>query len=107
MRIGRMRHRVEVQQATETQDEYGEYARSWATIKTRWAAIEPLTGREMTDAQQVVATVSHRLRMRHDADLTPKMRLKFGARIFGIGAVTNLNELGREMWVLCTEEVDV
>ena len=46
MEAGQLRHRVTIQQATETTDGFGGVTQAWATFATVWAAVEPLTGRE-------------------------------------------------------------
>ncbi len=81
---GRMRHRVEVQKATETENEFGELQRTFATIFTRWAWIEPVKGKESENADQVTAELTHKIRMRNVAGITAKHRIKFGTRIFEI-----------------------
>ena len=106
MRVGRLRHRVELQEATETRGDYGDVTREWSTIATRWAGIEPMSGREIMQADQVNAKLSHRVRMRYDADVTPAKRLKFGSRIFDISSVINRDEKNAELEVLCSEAVD-
>ncbi len=107
MRAGRLRHHVEVQQATETQDEYGGMTLVWETIEQRTASIRPMGGRELFEAQQVVATASHEVRMRYTSTITPQLRLLFGTRIFEIGQVINVDERNRELVLLCTEKVAV
>lgn len=88
MRAGQLRHRVTIQQATETQDSYGAVVQSWSTLANVWASIEARTGRETFTAAQVYATADHIITIRHRSDVTPKMRITYGARTFGIeGAV--------------------
>ena len=47
MRIGTLRHRVELQEPVENQDGYGEAERTYTTYATVWASVEPLSGREL------------------------------------------------------------
>jgi len=103
MDAGRMRHRVSIQQVTETKDTYGATTRTWATIATVWAAIEPIAGREYFYAQQVQSNVSHRVTIRHRAGVTPKMRIMHDSRTFEIESVRNLGERDRWLELMCSE----
>jgi SPP1 family predicted phage head-tail adaptor len=84
IRAGELRHRVEVQECIEKTDEYGGTTRAWRTIAERWALVEPLSGREQLMAQQLQATVSHRVTMRTLATVRPTMRLLWGEKVLNI-----------------------
>jgi SPP1 family predicted phage head-tail adaptor len=103
MRAGRLRHRVQIQAATDTRASDGSLTRTWATVATRWASVEPLNGRELYYAQQVQPLVSVQVTMRYYDGLTPAHRLYWDSRAFEIASVTSTNERGREHVVMCTE----
>lgn len=105
MKAGKLRHRVTIQTATENQDSFGQAVKTWDDTATRYASIEPLTGRELFNAVQVQPDVSHRVTLRHYEGLTPANRLKFGARYFEIKSVLNTEERGLETVALCVEKV--
>ena len=105
MRIGRLRHRIEIQQATETRNNYGEPVVSWATFRKCWASVEPLRGRELWAALEQQARVSTRIRIRYLADVTPKMRVVFGSKTYLINAVIDHEERHVEMQLMCEEMV--
>ena len=46
MRAGRLRHRLNLQESTETRNAHGEAIITWATSYTVWGAVEPLSGSE-------------------------------------------------------------
>lgn len=51
MQAGRLRHRIVLQTAVDTQDQTtGEPVRSWSTLATVWANILPMKGREIMAA---------------------------------------------------------
>ena len=108
MRAGKLRHRVEIQASTPTQDATGQPIDSWATVTggTVWAAIEPISGREFVAAGSFQAEVSHFITLRWDSTitLTPRNRVKFGTRYFSIVSVRNVEERNR-MWELGCKEV--
>lgn len=72
---GRLRHRVRIEQRTLSQNELGGVLEDWQEVATVWAAIEPLSGRELIAAQQVNSKVTARLVIRYRSDLLPEMRL--------------------------------
>lgn len=86
MRIGRLRHRVELQSASMTQDASGEEIETWATIATLWANVAPVgrTERFVSGADQQLATITHRVEIRYRTNITNEMRFKWGARILDI-----------------------
>ncbi len=104
MRAGRLRHRLEIQTVTETLNTYGEPTKTWATDATRWGAIEPLTGRERFQANQVQAETTHTVRMRYYA-LSAKQRIKHGSRYFYIENVINTDERNIETIAMVKEDV--
>lgn len=107
MRAGLLRHRIEVQAATEAEDVHGGHSETWIPADTIWGSIEPLKGEELLEAQAVDVRVTHRVRMRYQPSggLTAKKRLKFGTRIFNIISVLNTEERNWELTALCVESV--
>jgi SPP1 family predicted phage head-tail adaptor len=65
--------------------------------------VEPLQGRELWTAKQVVAEVTHRIRFRHLSGVVPTQRVVFGSRTFEILSVINPEERNRELELLCKE----
>ena len=75
MRAGRLRHRVVIEKNAPTADGSGALVDAWTTFATRWASVEPLSGREFFASRQIEAEVTTRIRLRHLAGVTPKMRV--------------------------------
>lgn len=105
LRGGRLRHLVEIQSATETQTTSGEVSRAWATSKKVWASVQPLSGREFIQGQQVNADITHKCVMRYTSGVTPKMRLIHNARTLEIEHVINHDERDERLELLCKEAV--
>ena len=104
MQAGNLRHRVTIQQVTETRDDMGGVTQTWSTFAANLhAEIAPLSGRELLLARQVNAETTHRIRLRYRAGITPKMRVLFGSRIFAIESVLDTEERGIEVVLLCRE----
>jgi len=51
VRIGKLRHRIALQSITTAKNAFGEDIPTWATYSTVWGSVEPLTGRELFNAQ--------------------------------------------------------
>ena len=104
MRAGELRHRVEIQRASSApQDSYGQPIPVLATIATVWAAIRPLTARELLAAQQVQAEVSHKITIRY-TDIKHTDKMKFGTRLFSVVGIRNLDERKEELEITALEK---
>lgn len=104
LRAAELNKRVTIQQTTVTQDsDSGEETDSWGTFATRWAKVEPLTGKERWAAQQVNPEVTSRVTIRYTSGVTAKMRVLYGSRVLQIDAVLNPLERNEAMELLCTE----
>lgn len=105
VRTGRMRHRVSVQTAVESQDDHGELIKTWTTVDTVWADVFPFSGQETLTSEQIVAGVTHRVTIRYNATVTPAARLLFGSRTLEINSVIDRRETQRVMDLMCKEVV--
>lgn len=105
MQAGTLRHHVELQRVSVTPDSHGDQVKTWTTLASAWASIEPLSGREFLQASQVMSdvTVRIKLRGRPDITLTPKDRVKYGTRLFDIRHVVDWGGRGVEWHLMCTE----
>lgn len=105
MRAGMLRHRVQIQQVTETQDSFGAVVQTWGTVATVWASIEAISGREFFDAAQTNAEITHRIRIRYRPGIAPAMRVVEGTRTFDIQAVLDPGGRRRELVLMVKEAV--
>ena len=103
MRAGELRKRITIEQPVRAADGTGELVPTWATFAVLWAALEPLTGSEKIQAQQVNASVNMKATVRYYAGITPQMRIRFGARTLQIASVQNIEERNREIDLMCVE----
>lgn len=70
MSAGALRQRVVIQAATDTADaQTGALARTWTTLATVWASIEPLRMREALLASQLLEQADTRIRIRWAPEL--------------------------------------
>lgn len=103
LRAGSLTKRVVIQTLTRTSDGGGGSTEDWADTVTVWARVEPLTGTERFQAQQVASSLSHRITIRNRT-VTPQQRVKFGTRILRINAVIDPAERGEFLELMCEEE---
>lgn len=107
MRTGKLRHRLTIQEPTETKNAYGELITSWSTYETVWGSVEPLRGRELWAAREKEARIDVRIRIRYLADITAKMRIIFGSHIYQIESIIDVELLHNEMQLMCYEVTNV
>jgi SPP1 family predicted phage head-tail adaptor len=99
-----LRHKVTIEQLTETQDSLGAVIESWSTVVTTRALVEPLSGREYFTAKQVNSEAKYKLKLRYQAalsSLNTKMRVVWGAVVFDIDSIPSLLEPGSDIVIYC------
>ena len=106
--IGERRHRVVFQRATETADAFGEPDKTWTTLCTSWALVQPLKGRELFSANQAQADVDHRIVTRYRSELSalgPKDRATWDGKTFDIRSVIRRDHRNIELEILAKEHL--
>lgn len=109
VRARRLKHKITIQQVTESQDSYGQPQETWATYAVRDAEILPATGTEYFTSQQVYSEKSVRFRLRYDntvRQITTKMRVSYDSRTFDIESIINVKEINRDIDLMCIERND-
>jgi len=96
-------HSIELQSYTSTPDGMGGETSVWATEKTVWAAIWPVSVSEQRRAAAPTAVGTHQIRIRYYAGLSAAWRVKFGTRYFSIVSVVDKEERHVQMDLLCRE----
>lgn len=104
MNVGKMRHRITFQRQTTDKDRVGGYLDDYVDVATTWAQISPISGKEYF-SQVRETTVSHRIYCRYRPNITPRLRIKFGKRIFRILSVINWEERNEGLTIMCEELV--
>ena len=105
MRAGTLRHRITIQEQTDTADGMGGFSTTWTDLFDMRAAIWPLSAKESLDAMKLELVVTHKIRIRYRSGITAKNRIKFGSRIFNIISLINPDERNRILDILATEEI--
>ena len=110
VKIGILRHKITIQQTTQTQGDYGNTVDTWANIGTNptpWAEIIPVSGNENFIADQVWPDATHRIRIRARNDLNTKMKIiatiHGNSRTYDILYIRNVEEKNIMTEMICRE----
>lgn len=104
--VGDLRHRCELQKNTATtRDDRGHVTPTWTTLTRPWCKIMQLSAIEAENARQISPEATHRIFARHNNSFVPGNRIKFGDRLFYIGAVDDVEQIGRFVIVLAAEKL--
>jgi len=105
MRAGLLRHKITIQRVSESQDSYGEADQTWSTFRIVKAGKRNLSGQEnqVNDVRNPVRMVEFKIH--YISGVTNKMRIKHGDAIFNILFTDNLNDLNRDLVIVCREVV--
>lgn len=98
---------ISIQTITETRDAGGGVIETPVTDVDGnvYAAIEPLSTRELLQAQAVNNTVTHRFTIRHRGKTTPDNIILYRGRTFKILGVRDIMEKDRMMELMAVEGV--
>ena len=97
MRAGELDQRVTLERFGEYKDASGAWTEGWETVGTFWAAVLPLTGREVIAADAVTAIGDVRIIMRYRPGITPADRLTHKGKQMNITAVIDRGSAGRTL----------
>lgn len=103
--IGNLRHRITLQKPVIIKDSIGQEVEEWQEVATVWASVEPLSGKEYFNAQQVNSEISTKVIIRYIESLSSQWVVQFGHRIFNILSVINFEERNIYLQLLCSEKV--
>jgi SPP1 family predicted phage head-tail adaptor len=105
-RIGRLRHKIQLQRPPTELDSLGRKDRDadWTTYRRPWAEVRELSGREIEIAHQINAQSSHLVTIRFLAQLEETHRIMFRGRTLEIKAKLDDDGTQRELRLLCGEQ---
>jgi len=101
---GRLNRRLVLEAPVETADGAGGVARSYATVTTLWALLEPASARGDVVGDRLGTTVTHRILIRFRPDVTTRHRFRSGARTFRIVAILEHDK--RTLEIRAEERID-
>lgn len=99
-----MKHRITIQQVTQSSDGQGGFSEEWTSFADVWASIEPVKAYEKFQASQLQAPISHKIIIRYLSGLTAKHRILWGLRVMNIKEVINIDENNAFMRITALEQ---
>ncbi|MEA2905556.1 MAG: hypothetical protein QOI12_2943 [Alphaproteobacteria bacterium] len=84
---GTLNRRLTLEASAETADGAGGVTRSYSVAATLWASVEPVSARGGVVADALGASVTHRIRLRTNADITLRHRFRDGGTVYRIVAI--------------------
>lgn len=106
---GKYRNRITFQAFDGTTDQYGDVRTdddaNWEDVKTVWACINPLSGKEFFAAEQSQSEVTHKISCRYAEGITTAMRITHKGRKFHIVSVIDWENRHKELLILAKELV--
>jgi SPP1 family predicted phage head-tail adaptor len=83
---GQLRHRIAIvrPEANPEEDDYGQPQGAPATVRTCWARVRSLSGKEAEEKRQLAAEATHEVLMRYFDDVEPSDQVVFDGRTFEI-----------------------
>lgn len=103
MNPGELRHRITLQRLTTTTNENGFEMEEWTDVKTVWASITNLHGREYYEAAAVQAEQTVKFTVRYLKDLDTSMRILFKGNQYNITSIDNIKYENRYMEIKAME----
>ena len=95
VKIGDLRHRVQIESASRVGDGGGGAVVTWTNIAEVWAAIWTRTSDETFEHDRAAGRATHDIWIRHRAGVKPEMRIRSGSRAFDILGVIDIEDRGR------------
>jgi SPP1 family predicted phage head-tail adaptor len=113
IRSGDLRHKITIQERTQTADGMGGFTDVWSDLYPTRAGIWPMKANEILDNLKLELNVNHRIRIRHPRtfEIKADMRLKWFDHIaktdkyFKIISIINPDKRNVLLELLCIEEV--
>jgi SPP1 family predicted phage head-tail adaptor len=99
---GEFRHRITIQKLTSQEDELGQVVdEEWVDVKSVWASIKTLQGREYIEAAATQSETTVRFIIRHTTGIDETMRVVFKGKTYEIVAPPiNDNELNKTLTII-------
>lgn len=100
MRASELRHRITVQRRSKSEDALGQQVLAWVDVALIHAKVEQLAGRELMTASAERAENTARITIRYRAGVVEKMRILYGAIVYDITSVSDIDGRRRELEIM-------
>lgn len=89
-----MRHYIEIQTVSRSDDTEGGVSVSWSTTATVAASVDPIKAIQQFNYKSVNVDATHLIKIRGEIAISELNRIKWGSRTFEILTVEDINENG-------------
>ena len=108
MEAGKLRHRIGIERLNDSAQDpnTGDIVKAWEPLKTVYAAIEPVSGKEFIQSAATQAQISVRITVRH-TDVRPIDRIAHKGLLYNIHAVLPDRVSGQDyLTLMCSQGVN-
>ncbi len=102
MKIGQLRHRMQLEEPGSTADGAGGSAVTWQPVAAVWASLRLVSASDQPVGESPQQQITHEIFIRHRGAVTSAMRFALGTRVFQIRTVVDPFETGA--WLRCLVE---
>jgi SPP1 family predicted phage head-tail adaptor len=92
MNPGKLNRKIQIMELAQISDGGGGYEDALVPVKTVWASINPVSGREYWQAQQAQAQLSHKIIIRYMDGINRSHVLSFNGKNYDIQYIINIDE---------------
>jgi SPP1 family predicted phage head-tail adaptor len=78
----------------------------WIVVRSVWAGVMAINAREIVQSDRTQNTITYKVRMRAQPDLTTKHRLRWQGGVLNIQSIVLRGARLEEQEILCAEQVD-
>lgn len=97
------RHRVQIQEKSETRDSENALDETWKTIDTVWASVDPIRAVQQFQGRSVGVDATHLVGMDARITISELNRLVFDNRNLEILVIENMQERDFDLVITCKE----
>jgi SPP1 family predicted phage head-tail adaptor len=94
---------VEIQNYSTVPDGSGGYSQEWTKFKEVEAHVQPISGGEYFQAQQLEAKINYKVFTDFDGEITSGMRILYQNKVLTIDTVIDQGGLNEIMVIMCVE----
>ena len=102
MNIGKLRDRIEIQQKTATQNEFGEQDITYTTVQELWAKVLTASTKEFYNKGEM-NKLTYKVLIRSNSEIKPEMLIKHKNKTLEIKNILDADSKRDYMLLICEE----
>lgn len=106
MDVGRTNKRITLYRVKEITNDLLQKEQALTAVKTVWASLEPMRGKEYQEAQRIRSELTYKITIRYIDNITADMLVKYKDRYFEIvSQPINPREKNEMLEIICIEKI--